>query len=179
MRLLACLIVAPQRGYDEPAILSYAISSFCPTSADGLQVRTGRNYRFNAAGNSLTAALMGLAGQYVAKSAIFFGAAALCVPALIALSRIRPDEIDYARARNAGRGKKAESYSRSSWQAPQSLHLCCLRFPVPVGRRFAAAGRWPEPRSKQGAIRILAHGGIDRCATNRGGAVVTLGGLPF
>src|SRR5262249_43834143 len=33
---LACLIVAPQRGYDEPAILSYAISSFCPTSADGL-----------------------------------------------------------------------------------------------------------------------------------------------
>src|SRR2546425_4934458 len=37
MRLLACLIVAPQRGYDEPATLSYAISSFCPTSADGLQ----------------------------------------------------------------------------------------------------------------------------------------------
>src|SRR5215831_12565700 len=36
MRLLACLIVAPQRGYDEPAILSYEISSFCPTSADGL-----------------------------------------------------------------------------------------------------------------------------------------------
>src|SRR6516225_3229878 len=37
MRLFACLIVAPQRGYDEPATLSYAISSFCPTSADGLQ----------------------------------------------------------------------------------------------------------------------------------------------
>jgi hypothetical protein len=37
-RLLACLIVAPQRGYDEPGILSYAISSFCPTSADGLHV---------------------------------------------------------------------------------------------------------------------------------------------
>src|SRR5215831_18899297 len=36
MRLLACLIVAPQRGYDEPAILPYAISSICPTSADGL-----------------------------------------------------------------------------------------------------------------------------------------------
>src|SRR5262245_59952335 len=32
------LIVAPQRGYDEPAILSYAISSFCPTSADGLHL---------------------------------------------------------------------------------------------------------------------------------------------
>src|SRR5262245_8519497 len=34
------LIVAPQRGYDEPGILSYAISSFCPTSADGLQRRS-------------------------------------------------------------------------------------------------------------------------------------------
>src|SRR6478672_1259028 len=36
-RLLACLIVAPQQGYDEPGILSYAIRPFCPTSADGLQ----------------------------------------------------------------------------------------------------------------------------------------------
>ena len=35
-RLLACLIVAPQQGYDEPEILSYAIRPFCPTSADGL-----------------------------------------------------------------------------------------------------------------------------------------------
>src|SRR5262245_45712364 len=38
MRLLDCLIVAPQRDYDEPAILSYAISSLCPTSADGLHL---------------------------------------------------------------------------------------------------------------------------------------------
>jgi Major Facilitator Superfamily len=55
---------------------------------------------------------MGVAGQYFAKSAIFFGAAALCIPALIALSRIRADEIDYARARNAGKGEQAKSYHR-------------------------------------------------------------------
>jgi MFS family permease len=77
-----------------------------------MSVRTGRNYRFNAAGNALTAGLMGLAGQYFAKSAIFLGAAALCIPALIALSRIRSDEIDYARARNAGKGEQAKSYHR-------------------------------------------------------------------
>ena len=47
--------------------------------------RTGRNYRFDAFGNALTAGLMGLAGQYLAKSAIFLGSAALCIPALIAL----------------------------------------------------------------------------------------------
>src|SRR5438046_10220464 len=40
-RLLACLIVAPQQGYDEPGILSYAIRPFCPTSADGLQWPVG------------------------------------------------------------------------------------------------------------------------------------------
>jgi MFS family permease len=77
-----------------------------------MSVRTGRNYRFNAAGNAITAGLMGLAGQYFAKSAIFFRAAALCIPALIALSRIRSDEIDYARARNAGKGEQAKSYHR-------------------------------------------------------------------
>ena len=37
-RSLARLIVAPHQDYDEPEILSYAISPFCPTSADGLQV---------------------------------------------------------------------------------------------------------------------------------------------
>jgi hypothetical protein len=33
-RLLACLILAPQRGYDEPGILSYAISSELTRYAD-------------------------------------------------------------------------------------------------------------------------------------------------
>ncbi len=77
-----------------------------------MSARTGRNYRFDAAGNALTAGAMGLAGAYFAKSAIFLGAAALCVPAIIALSFIRSDEIDYTRARNAGIGKKAKSFQR-------------------------------------------------------------------
>src|SRR5262249_17811726 len=44
------------------------------------------------------------------KSAIFLASAALCIPALFALSRIRGDEIDYARARNAGSGGQAKSF---------------------------------------------------------------------
>src|SRR6516225_9907724 len=51
-----------------------------------MSARTGRNNAFDAAGNALTAAAMGAAGQYISKAAIFFGAAALCIPALIALS---------------------------------------------------------------------------------------------
>ena len=68
--------------------------------------------RFDAMGNALTAGTMGLAGHYFAKSAIFLGAAALCIPALIALSRIRSGEIDYDRARNAGKGKQAKTLQR-------------------------------------------------------------------
>src|SRR6266566_3878772 len=72
-----------------------------------MSARTGRNCAFDAAGNAVTAGAMGAAGQYISKTAIFFGAAALCIPALAALSVIRGDEIDYARARNAGIGRRA------------------------------------------------------------------------
>jgi MFS family permease len=77
-----------------------------------MSARTGRNCAFDAAGNALTAGAMGAAGQYISKTAIFFGAAALCIPALIALSLIRSDEIDYARARNAGIGHHAANFQR-------------------------------------------------------------------
>src|SRR5262249_50500144 len=86
-----------------------------------MSVRTGRNYRFNAAGNALTAGLMGLAGQYFAKSSIFLGAAALCIPAFIALSRIRADEIDYARARNAERANRPKVTIASSTLAKTAI----------------------------------------------------------
>jgi MFS family permease len=63
--------------------------------------RTGRNYRFAAAGIAITALAQGFIGSYVSHNAIFFATAVLCALALAALSFIRPDEIDYARARNA------------------------------------------------------------------------------
>jgi predicted MFS family arabinose efflux permease len=74
--------------------------------------RVGRNYRFSAAGNALTAAAMGLAGNYLGLPTIFIVAAVLCVPALVALAAIRPNEIDYARARNAGVGEAATGFHR-------------------------------------------------------------------
>jgi MFS family permease len=77
----------------------------------GMALRTGRNYRYAAAGHAATAALMGFVGVY-AMGAIFIAAAALCIPALIALSLIRPEEIDYARARNATNGKQSHQLER-------------------------------------------------------------------
>src|SRR5262245_9970190 len=146
-----------------------------------MSVRTGRNYQFNAAGNAITAGLMGLAGQYFATSAIFFGAAALCIPALIALSRIRPEEIDYARARNAGKGKQAKSYHRIfDLGKNRNLYIfaACV-FLFQFADNFAAAGCWPEPSAKPDRIRIVIHSWLDRHAANRGCDFVAMGGLPF
>jgi MFS family permease len=67
----------------------------------GMSCRVGRNLRFSAAGNALTAALMGTLGAYLSTGSIFIAAAILCIPTLVALAQIRADEIDYVRARNA------------------------------------------------------------------------------
>ncbi|MDE2068868.1 MAG: MFS transporter [Bradyrhizobium sp.] len=71
-----------------------------------MSCRIGRNHRFDAAGNALTAAAMGALGSYLGKSTIFLAAAALTVPALVALSFVRKEEIDYDRARNAGKDRE-------------------------------------------------------------------------
>ena len=75
--------------------------------------RIGRNHRFDAAGNALTAGIMGMLGSYVGKSTIFLAAAGLTVPALIALGFVRKDEIDYNRARNASKDQEGRPTLRS------------------------------------------------------------------
>ncbi len=65
--------------------------------------RVGLNRRFNAAGSALTAAFMGTLGSTFGKATIFLTAAGLVLPALVALAFVRKDEIDYDRARNAGK----------------------------------------------------------------------------
>ena len=71
-----------------------------------LSRRLGRNNRFNACGNAGTAGVMGVLAQYVGKQWSFMLSALLCIPALLALRRIRPEEIDNDRARG-GRARGA------------------------------------------------------------------------
>ena len=60
----------------------------------------------------MTATLLGAIGSFLSPWAIFVAAAALCMPAVVALSYIRPEEIDYARARNASPGERARQFHR-------------------------------------------------------------------
>ncbi len=66
--------------------------------------RQGRNQAFNSAGNVAAAISMGLLGRFVSKRSIFFFVAACALPTIAALSFIRPDRIDYERARGGKEG---------------------------------------------------------------------------
>src|SRR5215470_3513627 len=58
-------------GIVTPAIAAISLGL---VGRSAMSARTGRNNAFDAAGNALTAGAMGVAGQYISKSAIFFGA---------------------------------------------------------------------------------------------------------
>ena len=107
--LVAELLHGVTAGIITPAIGAISLGL---VGRHAMSLRTGRNYRYAAAGNVVTAGLMGLAGTYVSSGGMFVAVAALCVPALVALAFIRGDEIDYARARNAATGKQAGNVAR-------------------------------------------------------------------
>jgi MFS family permease len=100
--MIASLLQGATAGIITPAIGAISLGL---VGRRAMSLRTGRNYRYAAAGHAATAALLGLVGAYFAMSAIFVAAAVLCIPTLIALSFIRPEEIDYAKARNAAPGR--------------------------------------------------------------------------
>jgi MFS family permease len=115
--------------------------------------RTGRNYRFAAAGIIFTAVAQGLIGSYVAKNAIFFVTAALCVPALLALSFIKPEEIDYCRARNAAAGEGAKAQAVRILVRNRTLFylvLCLMLF------EFADASLLPLVSQNIGSSKVEA-----------------------
>lgn len=63
--------------------------------------RFGRNARFAALGNGTAAAVMGTCGYLLSSRSVFLVTAALAIPTLLALARIREREIDAARAHGA------------------------------------------------------------------------------
>jgi len=68
--------------------------------------RQGRNQTFNSAGNVVAAVSMGLLGHFFSNRSIFFFVAICAFPTLLSLAIIRPDEIDYERARGGKESAK-------------------------------------------------------------------------
>ncbi len=67
--------------------------------------RLGRNARFASLGNGVAAGVMGTCGYLLSSRSVFLVTFVLAVPTLLALARIRENEIDIARAHGAVRGR--------------------------------------------------------------------------
>jgi predicted MFS family arabinose efflux permease len=90
--------------------------------------RQGRNQTFNSAGNVAAAVSMGLLGYFISNRSIFFFVSACAVPTILTLLIIRPDEIDYGRARGAKEGDE-EGKPAEAWvllnDRPLLIFLAC------------------------------------------------------
>lgn len=98
--VLAEILHGVTAGIIGPAIAAISLGI---VGRQAMSARIGRNQRFSAMGNALTASAMGVLGSSIGNSSIFLAAAALTVPALIALGFIRKEAVDYDRARNSGK----------------------------------------------------------------------------
>jgi MFS family permease len=99
--LIAEVLLGVTGGFLGPAVSAISLGL---VGNDGLPERLGRNQRFAAIGGFATAGLMGLLGYLFSNQAIFFASAALAFPTLVALGRIRADDIHFARACGAPPG---------------------------------------------------------------------------
>ncbi len=94
------LLVGGTSSLVAPAICAISLGIVGRTLFDR---RQGRNQAFNSAGNVVAAAAMGLLGYFVSNRSIFFFVVVCALPTIATLAVIRPEEIDYERARGAGK----------------------------------------------------------------------------
>jgi MFS family permease len=101
-----------------PAIAALSLGLVGPLA---IGERLGRNARFASLGNGFAAALMGTCGYLLSSRSVFLVTAVLAIPTLLALKRIREDEVDVARAHGAVPREEVDTRSTSV------VNLVCRR----------------------------------------------------
>jgi MFS family permease len=81
-----------------PAIAAISLGLVGPLA---IGERLGRNARYASLGNGVAAAVMGTCGYFISSRSVFLVTFCLAIPTLVALSRIRENEVDVARAHGA------------------------------------------------------------------------------
>lgn len=138
-----------------PAIASMSLGL---VGHDRIGERLGRNASFSAVGSAIAAAAMGACGYYISNEAVFYVTAALVVPALMALSAIRPAEID---ARVAAGGTEAPAEGGSGLALLRSRSLlalvaCITLFYLGNAAMLPLAGSWVTVRASDLAPVLIA-----------------------
>jgi MFS family permease len=93
-----------------PAIAAISLGLVGPLA---IGERLGRNARFASLGNGFAAALMGTCGYLLSSRSVFLVTAALAIPTLLALARMREEEVDVARAHGAVPREEVDAKSTS------------------------------------------------------------------
>jgi len=93
--LVALVLQGTTGGLVGPAIPAISLGL---VGEPALAERLGRNQRFQSAGSLTAAGLMGVLGYALSNRLIFFAAALLVVPALVALTRVRAADIHFGRS---------------------------------------------------------------------------------
>jgi hypothetical protein len=122
--------------------------------------RLGRNARFAASGNGIAAAVMGAFGYYISAQSVFYVTAALALPTLLALSRIRNEDVDPLRADGGfppdgghGAARLGELLRRP---ALIILIACVMLFHVANGAMLPLVGSAVTARSSAWAAALIA-----------------------
>ncbi len=123
--------------------------------------RLGRNARFAAIGNGLAAAAMGACGYLLSNRAVFFLTAILIIPALVALARIRPEEIDPVRAHGGVAAEPLRPRTSGFWRLLRNrplfvLAACVALFHLANAAMLPLLGSIVTMRSSQWATVLIA-----------------------
>ena len=123
--------------------------------------RLGRNARFASIGNGIAAAVMGGVGYLLSPRWVFVVTAALLIPAVIALSRIRPAEVDPDRAHGGPVDEKpdhAPANVRTLLRKRELLILagCALLFHMANASMLPLMGSVLTTRSAEWATMLIA-----------------------
>jgi MFS family permease len=123
--------------------------------------RFGRNARFSSIGNGLAAAAMGATGHFFSARAVFIITACLLAPALLALRKIQPREIDVASAHG---GVPESGVETSHSPVPVLLHKrpllifagCIMLFHLANAAMLPLMGGVLTARSAEWATALIA-----------------------
>jgi MFS family permease len=141
--LAALLLQAVSGGFLGLAIASISLGLVGHAK---LGERLGRNQRFASTGGVVVAGLMGVAAYSLSYQAIFFAAAVLVLPLLIALSRIQPSDIHHGCSCGApdhhgpGRVPRAQRLSLCSNRTLLTFAICLFLFQMANASLLPLAG---------------------------------------
>ncbi|MBR1178632.1 MFS transporter [Bradyrhizobium sp. KB893862 SZCCT0404] len=141
-----------------PAIAAISLGLVGPLA---IGERLGRNARFASLGNGVAAAVMGTAGYLLSSRSVFLVTFLLTIPALIALSRIREQEVDIARCHGEMPRESADRGDTNLWHLVRQRPLIVFALSVML-LQLANAAMMPlmasavTARSSQWATVLVA-----------------------